>query len=119
DKPLSFTQDEFISTIGLHIYKDTIPIPPKEIVRVRLETLAKLFEKPEQTLLPSSREVNADDIADKSLSRATVQPMIQSKATTDLKNKKKKFLPTSKLKSPYKARQRSKETSLQPLKQKR
>nr|GEW69973.1 hypothetical protein [Tanacetum cinerariifolium] len=31
DKPLSFTQDEFISTISLPIYKDTIPPPPKEI----------------------------------------------------------------------------------------
>nr|GEX34272.1 copia protein [Tanacetum cinerariifolium] len=104
DKPLSFNQDEFISAIGLPICKDTVPIPPNETVRAGLATLAKLFEKPEQTLLPSSGEVNSDDTTDKSMSRATVQPIIQSKATTDLKNKKKKILPTSKLKSPYKVR---------------
>nr|GEX85868.1 retrovirus-related Pol polyprotein from transposon TNT 1-94 [Tanacetum cinerariifolium] len=49
DKPLSFTQDEFISAIGLHIYKDTIPIPPKEIVRARLATLG-LFDKEKPNL---------------------------------------------------------------------
>ncbi|GKE39324.1 hypothetical protein Tco_1462729 [Tanacetum coccineum] len=41
---------------------------------------------------------------DKSLSRAFVQPVIQSKATTDLKTKKKKILTSSKLKSPHKVR---------------
>nr|GEV90094.1 retrovirus-related Pol polyprotein from transposon TNT 1-94 [Tanacetum cinerariifolium] len=32
DKPLSFTQDEFISAIGLPICKDVVPLPPKETV---------------------------------------------------------------------------------------
>nr|GEX49310.1 hypothetical protein [Tanacetum cinerariifolium] len=122
DKPLSFTQDEFISTIDLPIYKDVAPLPSKETVRAGLATLglfdkdkptlsstvlvnlstlkmnndltllkshtttttsfqkplsyevlltshmlkvAKLSEKPEQSLLPPSGEVNADDTADK------------------------------------------------------
>nr|GFA91044.1 hypothetical protein [Tanacetum cinerariifolium] len=30
DKPLSFTQDEFIYAIGLPICKDAAPLPPKE-----------------------------------------------------------------------------------------
>nr|GEZ04537.1 hypothetical protein [Tanacetum cinerariifolium] len=66
--------------------------------------VAKLSEEPEQSLLPPYGEVNADDTADKSLSRASVQPVIQSKATTDLKTKKKKIPPSSIPKSPYKAR---------------
>nr|GFB07200.1 hypothetical protein [Tanacetum cinerariifolium] len=32
DKPLSFTQDEFIYSIGLSICKDAVPVPPKETV---------------------------------------------------------------------------------------
>nr|GEX11333.1 hypothetical protein [Tanacetum cinerariifolium] len=159
DKPLSFTQDEFVSAIGLPICKDVVPLPLNETVKAGLATLglldkdkptlsstvlvnssplkmnndltlvkphtitaasfqkalayevpltshmlkvAKLSEEPEQSLLPLSREVNADDIADKSLSRASVQPVIQSKATTDPKTKKKKIPPSSKPKSPYK-----------------
>nr|GEW83549.1 retrovirus-related Pol polyprotein from transposon TNT 1-94 [Tanacetum cinerariifolium] len=66
--------------------------------------VAKLSEEPEQSLLPPSGEVNADDTTNKSLSRASIQPVIQSKATTDLKTKKKKIPPSSKPKSPYKVR---------------
>ncbi|GJW54470.1 hypothetical protein Tco_0098555 [Tanacetum coccineum] len=215
DKPLSFTQDEFISAIGLPICKDDVPLPPKETVRTGLATLGlfdkdkptlsstvlvnssplkmkyftpiwKLFmqyivncldlvhklqngkknrelnifytrflslifekllgrnyvsndltlvkphtitsasfqkplasevpltshmlkvakhsEEPEQSLIPPSGEVNADDTADKSLSRASVQPITQSKAPTDLKIKKKRIPPSSKPKSPYKVK---------------
>ncbi|GKE60732.1 hypothetical protein Tco_1511099, partial [Tanacetum coccineum] len=146
DKPLSFTQNEFISAIGLPICKDTVPLPPKETVRAGLMTLG-LFDKNKPTLsfavlvnssplkmklgskalkweeeqgieyllyklnflkslnslcsLPSG-EVNANDTADKSLSRPFMYPVIQSKATTDLKTKKKKILPSSKPKSSYK-----------------
>nr|GEX16025.1 retrovirus-related Pol polyprotein from transposon TNT 1-94 [Tanacetum cinerariifolium] len=82
DKPFSFTQYEFIYAIGLPI--------------------SKLSEVPEQSLLPPSGEVNADDTADKSLSRASVQLVTQSKATTNLKTKKKKISPSSKPKSPHK-----------------
>ncbi|GJT44831.1 hypothetical protein Tco_0953546 [Tanacetum coccineum] len=134
DKPLSFTQDEFISAIGLPIRKDAIPLPPKETVRAGLATLglfdkdkpnlsstelvnssplkmkyftpilAKLSEEPEQSLILNFREVNADDTADKSLSRASVQPVTQPKAPTDLKTKKRRIPPSSKPQSPYKVR---------------
>ncbi|GJY15709.1 retrovirus-related pol polyprotein from transposon TNT 1-94 [Tanacetum coccineum] len=220
DKPLSFTQDEFISSIGLPICKDVVPLPPKETVRAGLATLglfdkdkptlsstvlgshdqmnlnqqtitycliwgleidigaiifsdlthklqngkknretnicytrflslifekllrgnyvsndltlvkphtitvasfqkllasevpltshmlkvAKLFEEPEQSLIPPFGEVNTDDTTDKSLSRASVQPITQLKAPTDLKTKKKRIPPSSKPKYPYKVK---------------
>nr|GEU76735.1 retrovirus-related Pol polyprotein from transposon TNT 1-94 [Tanacetum cinerariifolium] len=49
DKPMSFTQDEFISAIGLPTCKDTIPLPPKETVKAGLATLS-LFDKEKPTL---------------------------------------------------------------------
>ncbi|GKB49351.1 hypothetical protein Tco_0900104, partial [Tanacetum coccineum] len=48
--------------------------------------------------------VNADGTADKSLSRASMQPVTRLKAPTDLKANKKKNTPSSKPKSLYKAR---------------
>ncbi|GJU14552.1 hypothetical protein Tco_1142518 [Tanacetum coccineum] len=45
-------------------------------------SVAKLLTEPEETLILSFGKVNADDIADKSLSRTTVQPVTQSKAPT-------------------------------------
>ncbi|GKD44682.1 hypothetical protein Tco_1269327, partial [Tanacetum coccineum] len=48
--------------------------------------------------------LNVDDTADKSLSKASVQPVTQSKAKINLKTKKKKIPPSSKPKSPYKVR---------------
>nr|GEV46175.1 retrovirus-related Pol polyprotein from transposon TNT 1-94 [Tanacetum cinerariifolium] len=165
DKPMSFTQDEFISTIGLPICKDDVPLPSKETVRAGLATLglfdkdkptlssivlvnssplkmtnyvgndlalvkphtiiaasfqnllasevpltlhmlnvAKLSKEPERSLIPPFGEVNADDIVDKSLSRASVQPVTQPKAPTYLKTKNKIIPLSSKPKSPYKAR---------------
>ncbi|GKA95242.1 hypothetical protein Tco_0817280 [Tanacetum coccineum] len=215
DKSLTFTQDEFISAIGLPICKDVVPLPPKETVRAGLATLglinkdkptlsstvlvnssplkikyftpiwklfmqyiikcldlihklqnrkknmesnicytrflssiyekllgekyisndltlvkphtistasfqkplasevpltlhmlkvAKLSEEPDESLIPPSGEVNADDTADKSLSRASVQPVTQLKAPTDLKIKKKRITPSSKPESLYKVR---------------
>nr|GEY01766.1 uncharacterized mitochondrial protein AtMg00810-like [Tanacetum cinerariifolium] len=104
DKPLSFTQYEFISAISLPIYKDVVPLPPKETVRDGLATLAKLYEEPEQSLIPPPGEVNADDTADKSFSRASVQLITQSKAPTDLKTKQKRIPRSSKPKSPHKVR---------------
>nr|GEV41010.1 hypothetical protein [Tanacetum cinerariifolium] len=158
---MSFTQDELISAIGLSICKDSIPLPPKKIVRAGLANLglfdkdkptlsstvlvnssplkmnndhtlvkphtitaasfqpplasevpltshmlkvAKLSKEPKQSLIPPSGEVNVDDTADKSLSRASVQPVTQSKATTDLKTKKKRIPPSSKPKSLHKVR---------------
>ncbi|GJY67029.1 retrovirus-related pol polyprotein from transposon TNT 1-94 [Tanacetum coccineum] len=159
DKPLSFTQDEFISAIGLPIYKDTIPLPPKETLQngkknrelnicytrflslifekllgkdyvsndltlvkphtiiaaffqkplaskvpltLHMLKVAKSFEEHAQSLLPPSEEVNTNETADKSLSKASMQPVTQSKATTELKIKK--IPPFSKPKSPYKVR---------------
>ncbi|GKB05854.1 hypothetical protein Tco_0834049, partial [Tanacetum coccineum] len=66
--------------------------------------VAKLSEEPEQSLIPPFREVNVDDTADKSLSKAFMQPVTQLKAPTDLKTKKKRIPHSSKLKSPYKVR---------------
>ncbi|GKC23604.1 hypothetical protein Tco_1025754 [Tanacetum coccineum] len=144
DKPMSFTQDVSISAIGLPIYKDAVPQPPKETIRDGMATLG-LFDKdkptlsstilgshdqmnlnqqkiaycliwgleidigllsegPKQSLMPPFREVNADDTADKSLSRASVQPVTQPKAPTDMKRKKKRTPPSSKPKSLYKVR---------------
>ncbi|GJR79533.1 hypothetical protein Tco_0150318 [Tanacetum coccineum] len=180
DKPVSFTQNEFISAIGLPICKDVVPLPPKETVKAGLIDIrgiifsdlvhklqngkknrelnicytrflslifekllgrnyisndltlvkphtitaasfqkplasevpltsymlkvAKLSEEPEQSLIPPPGEVNTDDTADKSFSRASVQPVTQSNAPIDLKTKKKIIPPSSKPKSPYKVR---------------
>ncbi|GKD05097.1 hypothetical protein Tco_1180071, partial [Tanacetum coccineum] len=54
----------------------------------------KLSKDPEQSLIPPSWEVNADDTADKSLSRASVEPVTQPKAQTDLKAKKNRISPS-------------------------
>nr|GEW45325.1 hypothetical protein [Tanacetum cinerariifolium] len=66
--------------------------------------VAKLSKEPEQSLIPPSKEVNDDDTVDKSLSRASVQPVTQSKAPTDLKTTKKRIPPSSKPKSPNKVK---------------
>ncbi|GJV96403.1 retrovirus-related pol polyprotein from transposon TNT 1-94 [Tanacetum coccineum] len=98
DKALSFTQDEFISAIGLPICKDAIPLPPKETVKVGMATLG-LFDKDKPTL-SSTVLVNSSPLKMK----ASVQPVTQLKAPTDLKIKKKRIPPSSKPKSPYKVR---------------
>nr|GEU81096.1 retrovirus-related Pol polyprotein from transposon TNT 1-94 [Tanacetum cinerariifolium] len=49
DEPLSFTQKEFISAIGLPICKNHVHPPPKETVRAGLETLG-LSDKDKPTL---------------------------------------------------------------------
>nr|GEU78568.1 retrovirus-related Pol polyprotein from transposon TNT 1-94 [Tanacetum cinerariifolium] len=49
DEPLSFTQKEFISTIGLPFCKNHVPPPPKETVRAGLATLG-LLDKDKPTL---------------------------------------------------------------------
>ncbi|GJS27816.1 hypothetical protein Tco_0488436 [Tanacetum coccineum] len=50
DKPLSFTQDKFVSAIGLPICKDAVPLPPKETVRAGLANLV-LFDKDKCSIL--------------------------------------------------------------------
>ncbi|GKB44064.1 hypothetical protein Tco_0889006 [Tanacetum coccineum] len=56
-------------------------------------------------LISPSKEVNIDDIADKSLSGANVQPVNQSKATTDKKSRKKRNPTSSKPKTLKTARE--------------
>ncbi|GJT03946.1 hypothetical protein Tco_0838408 [Tanacetum coccineum] len=80
------------------------PLASEVALTSHMLKVAKLFQEPEQSLIPPSGEVNADDTADKSLSRASVQPVTQPKAPTDLKTKKKRIPPSSKPKSPYKVR---------------
>nr|GFA37795.1 hypothetical protein [Tanacetum cinerariifolium] len=66
--------------------------------------IAKLYQEPGQSLIPPSGKVNVDDIADKSLSRASEQPVTQHKVLTDLKTKKKKIPSSSQPKSSHKVR---------------
>ncbi|GKC67113.1 hypothetical protein Tco_1099711 [Tanacetum coccineum] len=98
DEPLSFTQDEFISAIGLPICKEAAPLPPKETVRAGLASLG-LSDKDKPTL-SSTVLVNSSPLNMK----AFVQPATQLKSPTDLKTKKKRIPPSSKPKSPHKVR---------------
>ncbi|GJX37572.1 retrovirus-related pol polyprotein from transposon TNT 1-94 [Tanacetum coccineum] len=105
EKPLTFTQDEFIFAIGLPISASfQKPLASEVALTSHMLKVAKIFQEPEQSLILSSEKVNADDGADKSLSGTTVQPLTQPKAPTDLKAKKKKIPPSSKPKSSYKVR---------------
>ncbi|GKC77664.1 hypothetical protein Tco_1128438, partial [Tanacetum coccineum] len=52
--------------------------------------VAKLSQEPEKSLIPPSEEVNADDSANKSPSRTSVQPVTQPKAPTAKRLRKKK-----------------------------
>ncbi|GJY16479.1 hypothetical protein Tco_0386901 [Tanacetum coccineum] len=80
------------------------PLASKVPLTSHMLKVAKLSEEPEQSLIPPSGEVNADDTGDKSLSMASVQPVTLPKAPTDLKAKKKRISPSSKPKSLYKVR---------------
>ncbi|GJT61686.1 hypothetical protein Tco_1005219 [Tanacetum coccineum] len=61
--------------------------------------VAELSPDPIKSFLPPSGEVNVDDLTDKSSSRTSMQPIIQPKAPTDLKPKKKRIPPSFKPKS--------------------
>ncbi|GJR90226.1 retrovirus-related pol polyprotein from transposon TNT 1-94 [Tanacetum coccineum] len=80
------------------------PLASKVPLTSHMLIVAKLSKDLEQSLIPPSGEVNADDTADKSLFRASMQPVTQLKAPTDLKTKKKRITPSSKPKYPYKVR---------------
>ncbi|GKG16644.1 hypothetical protein Tco_0361601, partial [Tanacetum coccineum] len=58
---------------------------------VHMCTVANLSPEPIKSLTPPSREVNADDSADKSLSRTFVQHVTLPKAPTDKKTKRKRI----------------------------
>nr|GEY21879.1 uncharacterized mitochondrial protein AtMg00810-like [Tanacetum cinerariifolium] len=81
------------------------PLAYEVALTVHMLKVAKLFQEPEQSLIPLVRRgVNIDDTTDKSLFKASVQPVTQPKAPTNLKTKKKRISPSSKPKSPYKVR---------------
>ncbi|GJV93573.1 hypothetical protein Tco_1541386 [Tanacetum coccineum] len=57
--------------------------------------VAKLSIEPQKTLILSSEEVNSDDTTDKSLSGTAMQSVVQPKAPTGKKFKKKKIASSS------------------------
>ncbi|GJV02983.1 retrovirus-related pol polyprotein from transposon TNT 1-94 [Tanacetum coccineum] len=75
------------------------PLASKVSLTSHMLKMAKILTEPEETLILSSRKVNADEIADKSLFGTTVQPVTQSKAPTYKKSKRKKILSSSKPKT--------------------
>nr|GEX57041.1 retrovirus-related Pol polyprotein from transposon TNT 1-94 [Tanacetum cinerariifolium] len=91
DEPLSFTQIEFISSIGLPICKDAAPLPPKETTGVAFGSKGMVFSM-------------SPDRPPTSPASASVQPVTQLKAPTNLKTKKKITSPSSKPKFLYKVR---------------
>ncbi|GJV77158.1 retrovirus-related pol polyprotein from transposon TNT 1-94 [Tanacetum coccineum] len=60
--------------------------------------VAKLSKEPEEPLILPSKEVNAEESADKSQSGTNVQPLSQPKAPTAKKYKKKKIISLTQLK---------------------
>nr|GEY00214.1 retrovirus-related Pol polyprotein from transposon TNT 1-94 [Tanacetum cinerariifolium] len=80
------------------------PLALKVSLSSHMLKVAKLYQEPEQSLIPPSREVNVDDTSNKSFSRAFEQPITQPKAPIDLKTKKKKIPSSSQPKSLYKVR---------------
>ncbi|GKC14271.1 retrovirus-related pol polyprotein from transposon TNT 1-94 [Tanacetum coccineum] len=80
------------------------PLASQVALTSHMLKVAKLSQQPEQSLILSSKKVNADDVVDKSLSGTIVQSVTQSKAPTDLMTKKKQIQPFSKPKSSYKVR---------------
>nr|GFA69016.1 hypothetical protein [Tanacetum cinerariifolium] len=84
------------------------PLASKVALTSHMLKVAKLFQEPEQSLILSFGKLNADDVADKSLSRTTVQPITQPKAPTDLKSQKNRIPPSSKPKYSYESLEASK-----------
>nr|GEZ80365.1 hypothetical protein [Tanacetum cinerariifolium] len=61
DKPLSFTQDEFVSAIDLPICKENVPIPPKETGEKNKKDkdanpTSTQGEHPSAKIIPSSKQ---------------------------------------------------------------
>ncbi|GJU58771.1 hypothetical protein Tco_1236537 [Tanacetum coccineum] len=78
EKPLTFTQDEFISAIGLPICSNAVPLPHKETVRAGLATLG-LFDKDKPNLSSLVLGLEID-----------IRAIIFSELVNKLQNKKKK-----------------------------
>nr|GEZ91965.1 hypothetical protein [Tanacetum cinerariifolium] len=66
--------------------------------------VVNLSSEPIKCLIPPSGEVNANDLADKSLSGTSVQPVTLPKALTDKKTKRKRISPSSKPNASYLSR---------------
>nr|GEV34852.1 hypothetical protein [Tanacetum cinerariifolium] len=117
DKP-TFSSTVLVNSSPLKMNNDLTLVKPHTITTASFQKplasevaltshmlkVAKLSQEPEQSLIPPSREVNADDTTDKSLSRDSEHPVTQPKAPIDLKTKKKRIVPSSKPKYPYKVR---------------
>ncbi|GJZ47714.1 hypothetical protein Tco_0601546 [Tanacetum coccineum] len=114
---MSSVKAEYVAVAGCnYVSNDLTLVKPHTIIVASFKKLlafevpltlhmlkvAKPFEEPERSLIPPFGEVNTDDTTDKSLSRASVQPITQLKAPTDLKTKKKRIPPSQTPKSPYK-----------------
>ncbi|GJX17160.1 hypothetical protein Tco_0217992 [Tanacetum coccineum] len=80
------------------------PLASEVCLTSHMLKVAELSQDPKPSLILSSKKVNADDTIDKSSSRASMHPVTQSKAPTDLKPKKKKIQPSSQPKPSYKVR---------------
>ncbi|GKC98450.1 hypothetical protein Tco_1168725, partial [Tanacetum coccineum] len=80
------------------------PLASEVALTSHMLKVAKLFQEPEQSLILSSKKVNADDGTNKTLSRTTVQPITQLKAPTNKKPQKKRIPSSSKPKSSYKVK---------------
>ncbi|GJZ54179.1 retrovirus-related pol polyprotein from transposon TNT 1-94 [Tanacetum coccineum] len=105
----SICYTRYVSLVMEHLMKENykndklLSLKPYKITSVTLRTplenetpltahmcnVAEISPQPLQSLIPPSREVNADDSADKSLSGTSVQPVTQPKATTAKKPRKK------------------------------
>ncbi|GKD43062.1 retrovirus-related pol polyprotein from transposon TNT 1-94, partial [Tanacetum coccineum] len=109
ERKLNICYTRYLSLVMEHLMKENykndklLSLKPYKITSVTLRTplenetpltahmcnVAEISPPPLQSLIPPSREVNADDSADKSLSGTFVQPVTQPKATTDRKPRKK------------------------------
>nr|GEZ69717.1 retrovirus-related Pol polyprotein from transposon TNT 1-94 [Tanacetum cinerariifolium] len=100
---ISSAEAEYVATVGC-----CAQVP---WIKSQLAYYDILYDKHEPTLILSSRKVNVDDTADKSLSRTSVQSVVQPKAPTGKKSKQKKTQSSSKPKtSHYVRRSKTKET---------
>ncbi|GJV94170.1 hypothetical protein Tco_1541983 [Tanacetum coccineum] len=118
DKPLSFNLDVFTTVIGLeqhplgeaytnenlktlkpHYITALSFKPTKTALTAHMCKVAELSPDPIKSLLPPFGEVNANDSTDKSSFGTFMQSVIQPKAPTDLKPKKKRIPPSSTPKS--------------------
>ncbi|GJV29362.1 hypothetical protein Tco_1385810 [Tanacetum coccineum] len=92
----TYKNDKMISLKPYNITTTTFKptLENETVLTSHMYSVADLLPKPLQNLIPPSGEVNADDIADKSLSGTSVPPVTQPKALI-AKNPRKKKNPSS------------------------